>query len=269
MKNVKTYICSLIIILSLANSFNMISMKQALASGVVKLNGKSSGIVLMPDGGRLFDLENLNPGDVVTRTLKIRNASSESFYLFMRAERTGERLDGPDLLKQLKLIVTYEGKIIYQGSATGDGGEYANMTRNIFIGKFNPKDSRELVVQIELPGPKTGNEFQNKTCEVKWIFTAQIDRYSNDKSIGRSDKDNMSIRQHLIDIKEELIPKGEPKLLLAEPEIPKMETSDTKVYVEEVFIDILYIPKTGENSPYLYYIVGGLLLLFGIGLVIR
>ncbi|MDI3480645.1 MAG: hypothetical protein PWQ97_300 [Tepidanaerobacteraceae bacterium] len=231
----------------------------------IELIGNAQGLVLVPEGAKLFDLDNLNPGDTVKSTLKIQNNYSGPFTLYIRAEQV-DREEQPDLLKQLQLTVKYKGNTIYSGPASGESG----LGENISLGTFAPGASGELVAKLELPGPETGNEFQGKSAQIKWIFTAQT---SGDGSSGgstsgnrRDQKDGSKVTETPVEIvEEEPIPQGQPSL----PEKPKQQPSSSEKVIEPepVPAGALEMPKTGESLPYPYYIVGGFAILAGIKLL--
>lgn len=247
-KNIKTCTISFLVVLLLTVCFSIVAVPPALAAENVKLVGDSSGLVLVPEGGKLFDLGRLNPGDKISCTLEICNNYSEPFALYMRAERIGEKSD-PDLLEQLKLTIRYRGEIIYQGPASGKGGDIGDMTSNISLGTFDPWECRDLIATIELPGPETGNEFQGVTSEVKWIFTAQ----SSEIVVEPIEEEIPPPTEEEIPV---VVPSTEEKVPIAPPIEEKIPI------ISKVF------PRTGGSS-YPYYVIGALALLAGIGFTIK
>ena len=124
----------------------------------LKLVGKNIGLEIIPESRRLFDLTNLNPGDTFEANLNIANKHTAPFELFMRTERMGDIPKGgeADLFKQLLLTVYLEESEIFSGSMM----DYA--TSNISLGNFDRDDAKTLRAIVHLPGPETGNEFQDK-----------------------------------------------------------------------------------------------------------
>lgn len=220
----------------------------------VELVGKASGLVLLPsDDSRLFNIGNLNPGDEITETLKISNKYSRPYTLYMRAERIGEEEEF-DLLKLLWLTITYKGEVIYEGLATGTSDEEGyNLTQNISLGKINPNQSYELIATISLDGPNTGNEYQGKEAQVKWIFTAQTDKKDKDKD---KDKDEPPITPPIEEPEPPPIEEPEPP----EPPIEVIEDEPIPAGPPDM-------PKTGEGLPYPFYIAGAVAILMGVGMI--
>lgn len=132
----------------------------------LKLVGGAAGLVLLPAEGKLFDLQNMSPGDTRTATITIKNDYSKWYDLWMRAEDvTAEK---PSLFEVMELTVLYRGKELYRGPVAGFAGD-----ASIYLGRYHPGESGELTATVHLPGPATGNEYQGKRAGVKWIFTAQ------------------------------------------------------------------------------------------------
>ncbi len=270
-KNIKKYLIVLLVSFFAASVFTMYGAEGVFAADDVELRGDSSGLVLVPEGGKLFDLGRMNPGDAITRTLKITNNYSRPFTLYMRAERIGDEPTGADLLKQLRLTISYQGEVIYRGPATGanseSSGGIGDISSNISLGRFASSESRNLIATIELPGPETGNEFQNATAEVRWIFTAET---SGGGGGGGGGKKEEPIEEPPVEIEEEPVPEGEP--IPPEIEIPEeapQETAPIEIPVEEVPMGAPEMPKTGEELPYIYYVAGIVAIVAGASLTIR
>ena len=225
----------------------------------VEIVGNASGLVLLPPSSKLFNIGNLHPGDKITKTLKISNKYSRPYTLYMRAERIGEEEEENDLLNELQLTITYNGDVIYEGSATGTS-EGGSITQNISLGKINPNQSYELIATISLNGPNTCNEYQGKEAQVKWIFTAQTDKKDKDKDKGKDkDKD-----------------KEKPPIItspIEEPESPPIEEPEPPEHPIVVIEDEPIpagppdMPKTGEGFPYPFYIAGAAAILLGVGMI--
>lgn len=155
-------------ILAVALIFLLTSSPAAWAATTdLELVGEAAGLVLVPAEGKLFDLKNMNPGDTRAAKIKIKNKYTKWYDLWMRAEDLTAQ--EPSLLEIMELTVLYRGKELYRGPVAG----FAAGT--IYLGRFHPGESGELVAMVHLPGPETGNEFQGKSAGVKWVFTAQCD----------------------------------------------------------------------------------------------
>ncbi|HZJ83708.1 MAG TPA: LPXTG cell wall anchor domain-containing protein [Clostridia bacterium] len=170
MKGLLPKIIIFIGILSLITG-NMVSFASSKSHAKdLEIVGKELGLEVTPTSTKLFDLSSLNPGDTREACITIANRYCAPFELFMRTERMGAIPEGDaDLFKQLRLRVYLGDEEIYSGSMM----DYA--TSNISLGKFQPEDIEKLKATVHLPGPDTGNEFQGKSVDVKWIFIAQAE----------------------------------------------------------------------------------------------
>ncbi|MGO1367858.1 MAG: hypothetical protein ACTHUW_00640, partial [Senegalia sp. (in: firmicutes)] len=101
----------------------------------------------------------------------------------------------------------------------------------------------KLDMTVTLPGPETGNEFQGKTVENQWIFTAQSEMVEG--VYDESDNEPTKPTENNKDDKEAKIP---------------MVGSVT---------DQRQMPQTGEMIPYLLYGLGAGSILVGIMLKIK
>jgi LPXTG-motif cell wall-anchored protein len=183
-----------------------------------------------------------------------------------------------DLFEQLLLTVYLKDTEIYSGPMK----DYA--TSNISLGMFNPGDVKDLKAIVHLPGLETGNEFQDATVEVKWIFIAQADKGPDkpDKPDKPDEPDEPWIppkepdkpaettkpgelpesEEPIEEIEDEEVPTGEPEVKIPdEPEEESQEKVEEKIPKGKP-----KLPKTGEAPLMFFYISGTLMVLLGIGL---
>ncbi len=223
----------------------------------VTLSGTGSGLVVSPSAPYLFELNNMNPGDSVERTLVIKNNYSRPFSLYLNAQKVVPVDGGEDLSDVLRLRVTLRGTEIYNGPIDGFGSS------TVALGVFNPGANEELVARVVLPGPETGNEYQGATATVVWTFTAQ--------SSGEEPPEYPPEEE----VPEEEVPEEEVPLVPPEEEIPEEELPE--VPPEEIEIPEAEVPKeepkplpkTGEVSHWLFYGAGGAMVLCGLVLGLK
>ena len=136
----------------------------------LELVGSDLGLKVTPEDTELFNITNMNPGQTVSSKITITNTYKAPFELFLRTERTSAvPLPGePDLFKQIKLTVTFRGKVISNRSMF----DFASTEGGLSLGIFEPGEVQELTATAYLPGAETGNEFQGLKLDTKWIFTA-------------------------------------------------------------------------------------------------
>lgn len=211
----------LVMIITFFISFTILIVSNNSYADDIEVIGKDLGLVIEPSGEKFFDLQILNPGDIKKGSITVKNNYEHPFNLYMRAERIGE-VDNVDLLNQLILQINYDGELMFEGPMNNFAKE------NIYLGKLEIGDVYKLDATVKLPGPETGNEFQGKKVDVKWIFTAQTER------------------------------------VLGESDGPNEEVVDEQEVVDDGATYIPKMPKTGEMVPYLLYGVGISSLLIGI-----
>ncbi|MDU4910920.1 LPXTG cell wall anchor domain-containing protein [Clostridium baratii] len=136
-------------------------------SSNVKLEGNANGIVYLPGDEPFLELKNMVPGDNIKRRLILSNEFTDSYEIFIRAERITEKEEN-DLLEKLKMKIIYNNSLLHDGNATG----WESIKENTSLGKIAPGESKELVAEVKLDGPSTGNEYKGKRGEVNWVFTA-------------------------------------------------------------------------------------------------
>lgn len=199
------------------------------AAAGIEVVGAEEGLVLIPSGGDLFDLDALSPGDTLQGTIKLRNDYSRWYHLWIKAAEL--TADEPSLFEVMELTVDYRGELLYQGKVDGFAAD-----KEIYLGRYEPGDVGELVVTAHLPGAETGNEYQGKSASVKWIFSAQASE-------------------------EVVVEPEEPGL---EPEEPGPGEAQLKPERPG-----LLPRTFGEGMLYSLFLVGTLLLLFGAPLIRR
>lgn len=153
--------------ISLLLMMNTVGDAKELAPPNVELLGNANGIVFIPGDKPFLEFNNMLPGDKVKRKLIIENKFTDSYEIYLRAERVSPKEEF-DLLEKLNMTVKYEDETIHHGDALGE----QSLKENILIGTVNPNEKKELIAEVELDGESTGNEYKNKKGEVKWVFTA-------------------------------------------------------------------------------------------------
>lgn len=224
-----------------------------------KRDGNSNKLVLKldPADGKLFNLENINPGDTRTARITIENNYTRAIDLYLWAEDLMEEPESedpedpenpkPSLLKQLVLTVSHRGNLLYEGNPVtvadfpvpGSPGEY------IKLGRYSRYQTGELVATLHLPGPTTGNQFQGKTASVNWIFGAEPVKGGGGGGGGGTEETY------------------EPEPPAVPPEEEELEITPEPPGVKPD------MPRTGQEAPYLYYLLGGLALLTGTQMIRR
>lgn len=238
----------------------------------INLEANSRGFV---EGEFSFDWNNLNPGDTITKTIRIINNHNKSVPVAMKAERISvdqggqseEEPENGDLLDNMELTLTYQGQEIYKGPASGDPqpDNTGNLIGGIDLGSIPAGETYIFEAKIYLDGEKIGNEFQGDSVQVNWVFTGQFEE--EQPSDRKKDKDRE--KENEPDPIDEPI-EVEPEDPVSTPEDPTepITPEEPVITTEEPSAGTLpAMPKTGEDLPYPYYIAGAFAIVIGAGLI--
>ncbi|UOQ44540.1 LPXTG cell wall anchor domain-containing protein [Halobacillus salinarum] len=176
-----------------------------------------------------FNVDNLKPGDWTTSQLIIKNSQQSTRKYTMFVKQNS----GSELLfNQLHLTIKDSSSTIYDGK----------------LSQFNGFDNRSLsaseteTLDFEVKFPyESGNEFQGLGTDVVFQFLAEADPAPG----TTPDQDTNP---------------GSTPVSSGHAETPQ---------VQPVFASGGLLPQTGQGVPYLYYIIGGLLLAAGGSLFIK
>lgn len=147
--------------------------------GTVKLEGEET-FSLTADELRLFDLENIAPGDVRTGKLHIENTTNSKMVCRILSIMSYSK--DKRLFNAMKLRITDEnGTELYAGPYGGNGSE------PLVSIPLNGKKVKALNVEVTFPSDK-GNEYQATKMDSIWTFEARVFDASTPSDNG--DKDN-------------------------------------------------------------------------------
>ena len=234
--------------------------------GIRQANGK---LKLDVSQNELYQLDNLNPGDVREAKLTITNKDyDECVKLYLRAQvikwNANNDEGKPSIFDEgvLQIRVLNGSEQLYPEN-NGEYGpipEFGSGAEGIFLGTLCKGKSKDLHITVRLDGPNTGNEYQGETAQVQWVLVAA---YEGEKPPVKPDPDRPDDRdpdpgptpKEEIEVPPEEPPAGKPEV----PEEPVVEVPPEGVPAGPEPT----MPKTGEESHLLYYLLGGLALLAG------
>jgi hypothetical protein len=137
-----------------------------------------NGVSVTGDGAYFLYMDDIMPGDVVTRTLTLRNLEQgDPFAVYMLSEVIGT--DGPvDWLDNLHMSITLDGREIYSGRVRGDGMDTRTMKGNgadllydgLDLGEFKQGDYGILRFVITADGGHLSAEDYKVSSEAKTRF---------------------------------------------------------------------------------------------------
>lgn len=159
--------------------------------------------------------KNVMPGDTLRQAVEVKNGHSEKVNIYLRAvvhdedgnpltfvepEDEAANVDGAssaadetvasmqEFLSQMSMTVSWDGSVIYEASPDKAGA----LAQNVLLGEFAPNESRELIVELEVP-IEMGNEFMNRVGEVDWVFVVEeLDKPLPETGGNDSGKDSLS-----------------------------------------------------------------------------
>ena len=160
-----------------------------LPSGV--LIGDQNGLTVSADGDYFINADALEAGDVITKTLAIRNLESYSYKIFMRAEPLEET--GPlHLLNEVKCTLTLDGKVLYDGRVRGDEG--INMIlESMDLGTYMSGDQRTLEIKLTVNPEMKKYYWTASEAFFKWHFYAARDEKSDKPNTGEAAKNSLYV----------------------------------------------------------------------------
>ena len=133
----------LVLSLSLLLMTGTVGDATELAPPNVELEGNADGIVYIPGDEPFLEFKGMVPGDKIKRRLVLSNKFTDSYEIFIRAERISEK-EEYDLLEKLKMKIEYDNRYFAMKEMT-TGEE--SIKENVSLGKINPGESKELVAE--------------------------------------------------------------------------------------------------------------------------
>ncbi|MDO4632514.1 MAG: hypothetical protein Q4B01_01505, partial [Eubacteriales bacterium] len=150
----------------------------------VVFEGKDKGFRSDTKGMDLFSgFKNLQPGTERTQIIQLENTSGDKADFTLRAEAAEQEKMTEDQKKLVEkllesyavITVTSGGKVIYEGSASGNltgSDSEKTMKQNISLGTIAPGKTQEIRVDLKL-SEEMDNEYQQLIGKVHWILQAK------------------------------------------------------------------------------------------------
>ena len=169
------YSSKMIILGALLVILSLLLMFQPLFTWAQELNEDHPCRVSLDPPEGLFELENMNPGDSYTRSVTVTKTGTSDADLYL----TWDWVDGNrelgepgSLFEQLELVISHAGEELYRGPMVGGprAGDPPSIEDALYVIFLEHGDEVKLDFTVILPGPTTGNEFQNSTLETKLVF---------------------------------------------------------------------------------------------------
>lgn len=257
------------------------------------------GLVVDPSEDPV-DTDNLNPGDIKTSYLDVKNTKDITFKYYLDIQQVKSiigsypGLEGKHLEKVLKLKVERqlegeEREVLFEG--------YLHQFEELDMGILEGYEEERIYITVELPGPETGNEYQGASLFTRFLFRSSCDieeerpaRPTRPRPPRPPDED-IEVPPEPPDVEPEPPeiepdppdvepeppevepeppevepepPEVEPEPPEVEPEPPEVEPEPPEVEPEPPEEEEPIVPPTWEMPPYIYYAIGGILILMGL-----
>ncbi len=117
--------------------------------------------------------EEMTPGSVYQDSLKIENGTNTTYTLYMKAVPKNQGAAEEALLKSIKMVITVDGKTVYDGLATGEelNNQGIDLQEAILLGDFSPNKTATMNVETKLLENYNDTENSN-TSSIDWSFYA-------------------------------------------------------------------------------------------------
>lgn len=116
------------------------------------------------------------PGSKGNDTLIIENGTNTNYKLYFQVKPREQSRDAEELLENIEMKITLDGKEIYDGLATGvDYNQYGvNLQDAILLGDFGPKRESKMEVEVTL-SKEYSNTSNRDISYIDWVFYGQYE----------------------------------------------------------------------------------------------
>lgn len=214
-----------------------------------------------PDENWFLSYLNMMPGETYTDTLLIENLNSKTYDLYMQAilKDLDQSALALELLEYITITVTYNGEVIYEGSADGVDVD-DTLFQVIPLGKYSSGETNQIDVSITLD-KDLPIEYAGILATTDWQFMVLSTSSGGGSDPGGdpdpdpgTDPDDPSDPSDpddpLTDIPDGDVPQGE----IPDFEIPDME------------IPLAVMPQTGDIGNFMEYLT--IMAAAGLGFII-
>lgn len=156
---------------------------------IIDADSNVTGLTITDEKPGYFANQNkLVPGDTVQGSYKIHNTSNyASYQLYLYSETpSGSGSGAQDLIHQMKLTLTLDGKEIYNGTADGAedgsgrtmlrpaGNTGSNYPSGVYLNLGAIRRNSEHILKAVFAVPSVlGNLYQNASGKITWTFYAE------------------------------------------------------------------------------------------------
>ena len=135
--------------------------------------GDDQGLNATKNGEYFVNVTDVMPGKTWHTTISIVNMEKDIPYQLSMDISPPTVSGSLDLSKAVQMTLTYEGKVVYEGPASGVSKEIDLQKKRLDLGTFKAGDSRALEVEYSLSGEYTKQDFvQKNVFDNVWTFYA-------------------------------------------------------------------------------------------------
>lgn len=135
--------------------------------------GDEQGIDATRDGEYFVYIDDVMPGKKWKKTISMINMEKDIPYKLVMLISPSIVTGSLDLSEAIQMTLSYEGKIVYEGPASGISNQINLQNEPLDLGVFQAGDSRALVVEYSLSDKYTNNDFSQKNIfDNIWTFYA-------------------------------------------------------------------------------------------------
>lgn len=230
---------------------SLVMMFQPLITWAQEQNNDNPCAIAIDPLEGIFQLDNMNPGDSFTETMtvsKIGPASANLYLTWDPVSANPPLEEAGNLFDQLLLMISLEEEVLYTGPMA-DGpvaGEPVEIGDTLFVAFMEQGDEIELLFNVVLPGPETGNQYQGSSLQTRVVFYTVCTEDPPDETI--------------------VVPPQTPEVIPEDPESTPEDPEEVIVRTPERPAVTPPLPRTDGTSLLLFF--AGLFMV-ALGLVLR
>jgi len=161
-----------------------------------------NGISVTGAGEYFLYSDNLMPGDVITRTLTLRNLDQGGPYRLHMLGDSPRSAGTVDWLDNLHLVITLEGQTLYSGRLRGDGKGACGMPGNgidlieqgLDLGIYEKGAQKSLKFVVTANSSLSAEDLaESSSANINWVFYAVKDAPLDAPKTGDAARDGMYI----------------------------------------------------------------------------
>lgn len=152
----------------------ILSVNVVYASNVLSFSENERDLIYetdLLDKTTFINHEGLLPGVEHKDELTIKNNTSNSCNLYLKATEVEQSARANNLLNNIMMKVYLNDAVVYDGTARGSEYNGVSLLDSVYIGEYNKGDESKLTVYTKLS--EAYSDSTNNESKIKWEFYAQ------------------------------------------------------------------------------------------------